>query len=154
MVVFRWRFFHPMTRIEFRTNIADKISYTCRWVRKALAQGPDISIVILAEDSRQLTALDQALWTFSDIDFLPHAVLGAPLASRSRVVLTDDGEADLPESQILVNLSRTVPASYARFDRLLELVSTDAVDVDAGRKRYVHYRDRGYALHHENVNQK
>ncbi len=147
-------FFHPMTRIEFRTNIADKIGYTCRWVRKALAQGPDISIVILAEDSRQLTALDQALWTFSDIDFLPHAVLGAPLASRSRVVLTDNGEADLPESQILVNLSRTVPASYARFDRLLELVSTDAVDVDAGRKRYVHYRDRGYALHHENVNQK
>ena len=154
MAVFRWRFFHPMTRIEFRTNIADKISYTCRWVRKALAQGPDISIVILAEDSRQLTVLDQALWAFSDIDFLPHAVLGAPLASRSRVVLTDDGEADLPESQILVNLSRTVPASYARFDRLLELVSTDAVDVDAGRKRYVHYRDRGYALHHENINQK
>ncbi len=110
MAVFRWRFFHPMTRIEFRTNIADKISYTCRWVRKALAQGPDISIVILAEDSRQLTVLDQALWTFSDIDFLPHAVLGAPLASRSRVVRTDDGGAALPESQLLGNLSRPVPA--------------------------------------------
>ena len=141
-----------MTRIEFRTNIADKISYTCRWVRKALAQVPDIRIVILAEDHLQLTALDRVLWTFSDIDFLPHAVLGAPLSSRSKVILTDNGEADLPDSQILVNLSKAVPASYARFDRLLELVSTDVEDVDAGRKRYVHYRDRGYALHHENVN--
>jgi len=140
-----------MTRIEFRTNIADKINYTCRWVRKALSQAPDVSIVILAEDSRQLTALDRALWTFSDIDFLPHAVLGASLASRSRVVLTDNGEMDLPESHILVNLSKMVPVSYSRFDRLLELVSTDAIDVEAGRKRYVHYRDRGYVLHHENV---
>ncbi len=114
-------------------------------------QVPDIRIVILAEDNKQLAVLDRMLWTFSDIDFLPHAVLGSPLATQSRVILTDNEEVDLPESQILVNLSRTVPASYARFDRLLELVSTDASDMDAGRKRYVYYRDRGYALYHEKM---
>ncbi len=140
-----------MTRIEFRTNIPDKVNYVCRWVRKALMQVPDVKIVILAEDKTQLTALDQALWTFSDTDFLPHAVLGDPLLSRSQVILTADREADLPESQILVNLSKEIPVSYARFDRLLELVSTDVIDTEAGRKRYTYYRDRGYALQHKSV---
>ena len=142
-----------MTRIEFRTNIADKISYTCRWVRKALTQVPDIRIVLVAEDAAQLKVLDEALWTFSDVDFLPHAVLGDPSASQSPVVLTDDSQAALSGGQVLVNLSRSVPVSYARFDRLLELVSIDADDTAAGRQRYVHYRDRGYDLSHENVKQ-
>ena len=142
-----------MTRIEFRTNIADKINYTCRWVRKALSRVPDIRIVLLAENELQLKALDQALWNFSDVNFLPHAVLGDPLASRTTVLLTDKGDADLPEGEVLVNLSKMVPTSYAQFERLLELVSTDAEDTAAGRKRYVHYRDRGYDLSHENVKQ-
>lgn len=138
-----------MTNIEFRTHIADKIHYTCRWVRKALASSPDCRIVIFATDRNLLNRLDDTLWTFSDSDFLPHAVIGDRHAARCPVILTSSDTCELPHSQILVNLSPDIPAFYAQFERLLELVSTDPSDTEAGRQRYVHYRERGYTLHHE-----
>ena len=142
-----------MTKIEFRTHIADKIGYTCRWVRKAFANAPDCKIVLLATDRNLLARLDDALWTFSDSDFLPHAMIGDRLASRSPVILTPDDQREMPHHQILVNLSPAIPACYARFDRLIELVSTETSDTEAGRQRYVHYRERGYAIHHEMAKQ-
>ena len=138
-----------MTNIEFRTHIADKIHYTCRWVRKALANSSDCRVVIYATDRNLLNWLDDTLWTFSDSDFLPHAVLGDRHAARCPVILTSSDTDELPHSQILLNLSPDIPAFYAQFERLLELVSTDPADTEAGRQRYVHYRERGYTLHHE-----
>ena len=96
-----------------------------------------------------LNRLDDTLWTFSDSDFLPHAVLGDRHAARCPVILTSSDTDELPHSQILLNLSPDIPAFYAQFERLLELVSTDPADTEAGRQRYVHYRERGYTLHHE-----
>ena len=75
-----------MTRIDFHTNIPDKIGYTCRLVRKA--RGADQKVVVYA-DRAQLSALDQALWTFSEQDFLPHVMAGDELASLTPVILTD-----------------------------------------------------------------
>ena len=138
-----------MTNIEFRTHITDKIHYTCRWVRKALANAPDCRIVIFATDRNLLNRLDDTLWTFSDSDFLPHALIGDKHAARCPVILTSSDSGELPHNQILVNLSPDIPAFYAQFERLLELVSTDHADTEAGRQRYAHYRERGYTLHHE-----
>lgn len=138
-----------MTRIEFRTDIADKISYTCRWVRKALSLSPAPKIVLFAGDRTQLARMDEALWTFSDQDFLPHAMADDPKASRTPVILTDNDTIQLPHHQILVNLSEGIPSCFARFERLIELVSTEPADTAAGRERYAHYRQRGYTLHHE-----
>ena len=138
-----------MTNIEFRTHIADKIHYTCRWVRKALANSSDCRVVIYATDRNLLNRLDDTLWTFSDSDFLPHAVIGDKHAARCPVILTSSDTGELPHNRILVNLSPDIPAFYAQFERLLELVSTDPADTEAGRQRYVHYRERGYTLHHE-----
>ncbi|NLC24352.1 MAG: DNA polymerase III subunit chi [Oxalobacter sp.] len=138
-----------MTKIEFRTDIADKISYTCRWVRKALSVSSTPGIVLFVRDRTQLARLDEALWTFSDQDFLPHALANDPRAFRAPVILTDNDTIELPHHQVLVNLSDTIPSCFARFERLLELVSTDEADTAAGRERYAHYRQRGYILHHE-----
>ena len=121
-----------MTNIEFRTHIADKIHYTCRWVRKALANSSDCRVVIYATDRNLLNRLDDTLWTFSDSDFLPHAVLGDRHAARCPVILTSSDTDELPHSQILLNLSPDIPAFYAQFERLLELVSTDPADTEAG----------------------
>jgi len=138
-----------MTKIDFRTNIADKIAYTCRWVRKAFSVSPTPKIVLFCRDRTQLIQLDEALWTFSELDFLPHAVINDPKASRTPVILTDSDDIKLPDYQILVNLSDSIPSNFAQFERLLELISTDQADIQAGRQRYTHYRQRGYTLHHE-----
>lgn len=134
-----------MTRIDFHTNIPDKIGYACRLVRKA--RGADQKIVIYGA-APQLAALDQALWTFSEQDFLPHVMAGDELAADTPVILTADADAPLPHHQMLVNLTAETPAHFARFERMFEIVSTTDDDVQAGRERYREYQQRGYPLTH------
>ncbi len=134
-----------MTRIDFHTNIPDKIGYTCRLVRKA--RGADQKVVVYG-DSAQLAALDQALWTFSEQDFLPHVMAGDELAAQTPVILTSDADAPLPHHQVLVNLAAATPAHFARFERMFEIVSTGDEEVQSGRERYRQYQQRGYPLTH------
>ena len=136
-----------MTRIDFHSNIPDKIGYACRLVRKARAA--DARVVVLAE-SAQLAALDAALWTFSELDFIPHVIADDVLAAQTPVLLADDNSesAVLPHHQILINLTPRTPTQFARFERLFEIVSTHADDVERGRERYRFYQQRGYPLTH------
>lgn len=135
-----------MTRIDFHSNIPDKLTYACRLVRKARAA--NCKIVMLAEDRDQLAALDEALWTFSDLDFLPHVTAGSPLAGQTPVILSDTDAAELPHHEILINLSSGTPAHFARFERMFEIISSDEADRLAGRERYRFYKERGYPLTH------
>jgi DNA polymerase-3 subunit chi len=135
-----------MTRVDFHSKVPDKLLYACRLVRKARAA--DMRVVVFAQDRTQLDALDEALWTFSEQDFLPHVVAGDELAAQTPVILTDDPQAELPHHQILINLSGETPAHFARFERLFEVISMDEDDLAAGRERYRQYQQRGYPLTH------
>jgi DNA polymerase-3 subunit chi len=136
-----------MTRIDFHSNIPDKIAYACRLVRKARASA-DCRIVLFVADRSNLTALDQALWTFSELDFLPHVLAGDENADVTPIILTDDGNVQLPHHEVLVNLSAETPANFASFERMFEIISTDEADKAAGRERYRDYQQRGYPLTH------
>lgn len=136
-----------MTRVDFHSNIGDKVGYVCRLVRKARAA--DACVVILAEPP-QLAALDAALWTFSELDFIPHVMADDVLAPQTPVLLKATG-ADapaLPHHQILINLTDRTPPEFARFERLFEIVSVKPEDIDSGRERYRFYQQRGYPLTH------
>ncbi|MGH8807546.1 MAG: DNA polymerase III subunit chi [Noviherbaspirillum sp.] len=135
-----------MTRIDFHSNVPDRLNYTCRLVRKARAA--NCRIVLLVRDRAELMALDQALWTFSELDFLPHVLAGDPLAASTPVILTDRDDVELPHYQILINLSTSTPAHFARFERMFEIISSDAADTADGRDRYRFYKERGYPLTH------
>ncbi|MBC7575541.1 MAG: DNA polymerase III subunit chi [Herminiimonas sp.] len=135
-----------MTRIDFHSNVADRIDYVCRLTRKARAA--DCQIVLLAQDKDQRDVLDDALWRFSELDFLPHVHAEHPLAPRTPIVLTDTDAAELPHHQVLINLSGATPAHFARFERMFEIISTNEADKAAGRERYAFYKQRGYALTH------
>jgi DNA polymerase-3 subunit chi len=131
-----------VTRIDFHTNVGDPLLYACRLARKAYQAGQPL--VVLADPGR-LRAFDERLWTFSPLDFLPHCMADSALAARTPIVLATD-LARVPHHQILLNLAPAVPAQFARFERLLEIVGTTDEELGAGRERYRFYRDRGYAL--------
>jgi DNA polymerase III subunit chi len=135
-----------MTRIDFHTNVPDKVAYACRLVRKAYAARN--KIVLLAEDGAQLAALDAALWSFSATDFLPHVLAGAALAPQSPIILSASDQEALPHYDVLVNLSQSLPAHAARFQRVFEIVASDPADASAGRKRYVSYKQQAYQPTH------
>ncbi|RJG04621.1 DNA polymerase III subunit chi [Noviherbaspirillum sedimenti] len=134
-----------MTRIDFHSNVPDKFQYACRLVRKARAAN---SKIVLMANRQDLAAVDAALWTFSEADFLPHVQASDALAAQTPVILTDDDAVELPHHQILINLSGTLPAHFARFERLIEIVGADDADAVAGRTRYSYYRKQGYQLNH------
>jgi DNA polymerase-3 subunit chi len=135
-----------MTRIDFHTNVPDKVAYACRLVRKAyLAHN---RIVLLAEDAAQMAELDRALWCFSASDFLPHALADHQLAADSAIVLTEDDAAPLPHHDILINLSQHQPRNPAQFQRVFEIVSQEQQDAAAGRQRYVAYKQQQYQPTH------
>jgi DNA polymerase-3 subunit chi len=131
-----------MTRIDFHSNVGDSLLYACRLARKAYLAGQPT--VVLAEPPR-LRALDEQLWTFSPLDFVPHCYADSPLAGQTPIVLTASADR-VPHYQVLLNLGAEVPAQFARFERLLEVVGNAQDELSAGRERYRFYRDRGYAL--------
>jgi len=144
-----------MTRIDFHTNIADKLSYACRLARKA--HGARGKLVLLAQDAQQAAALNTALWTVSDTDFLPHVMAGDALAAHTPIIVAHAGlfataeqaaNPGLPHFDMLVNLTRDTPALVDRFARVFEIISTDEDDAAAGRKRYLAYKQQAYPLTH------
>ncbi|TFW29147.1 DNA polymerase III subunit chi [Massilia arenosa] len=135
-----------MTRIDFHTNIPDKLAYACRLTRKAYsAQG---KVVLLADSAEQAAQLNTALWTFSDVDFLPHVLADDPLAAQTPIIVTADDAGELPHYDMLVNLTRRTPANVDRFQRVFEIISTDEEDAAEGRKRYAAYKRASYPLTH------
>jgi DNA polymerase-3 subunit chi len=135
-----------MTRIDFHTNIPDKLGYACRLARKAYAARG--KVVVLAETSAQAEQLNEALWTLSGTDFIPHVMAGDPLAPETPVIVTVDENTELPHRDMLVNLTRRTPDGFDRFARVFEIISTDEEDAAAGRARYAAYRKQEYPLTH------
>jgi len=135
-----------MTRVDFHTNISDKVSYACRLTRKAY--GARGKLVLLAQDAAQAAALDEGLWTVGDTDFLPHAMAGDALAAQSPIIVTDSLDGEFPHYDMLVNLTRTRPEGFDRFQRVFEIVSIDEEDAAAGRKRYSAYKQQSVPLTH------
>ncbi|MES2299990.1 MAG: DNA polymerase III subunit chi [Pseudomonadota bacterium] len=139
-----------MTRIDFHTNVPDKLAYACRLARKAY--GARASLIMLAEDAAQARALDAALWTFSERDFLPHVMAHDPLAERTPIIVCseepDPQASHLAHCTLLVNLSTRAPRDPGRYERVVEIVSSDAADAACGRQRYSAYKQQCFPLTH------
>ena len=133
-----------MTRVDFHFNAPDTLGYACRLVRKAYRAGQ--RVVVFADDPARLASFDQALWSFSQLDFIPHVLAGDRLAARTPVVLAS-ADTELPHHEVLVNLgARLPPPFFARFERLIEVVGAADDDRGPARTRFRFYKDRGYPV--------
>ena len=137
----------PM-QVAFHFNVADKASYLCRLLRKAVHAG---SRVIVTGAPGQLEDLDRRLWTFAPQEFVAHCGSDAlpGMLQVTPVVLAgsldDPALQDLPR-QVLLNLGAEVPDGFERFERLIEVVSQDDEDRLAARQRWRRYAEGGFAM--------
>lgn len=133
-----------MTEVAFHFNAPDKVAYACRLLRKAVSSGAQ---VVVTAGPQVLRQLDQALWTFSPTDFVPHCQQDADArqVANSPVILSESSQAT-PHQQILLNLGEGVPEGFERFERLIEVVGMSDADRQLARSRWKHYADRGYAI--------
>ena len=135
-----------MTEIEFHFNVPDKLQYACRLVRKAYRGG--FKAVVTAELD-VLSELDQLLWRFSPTEFVPHCLTHGHANEhtlKASPVLLAERLDDCPSGSILINMGRTTPPNFERFERFIEVVANQENDRILGRTRWSHYKERGYAL--------
>lgn len=133
-----------MKEVEFHYNVADKIGYSCRLLKKILAA--ELHVLVVAEPTT-LQALDAALWALGPSEFVPHCHVDSPEATRqaSPIWLSPA----LPRGarhDVMLNLGADVPEGFDRAQRYLEVVSTEAQDAQAGRARWRHYQAQGIPI--------
>ncbi len=112
----------------------------CRLTHKAFAQGH--RVYLLTPDEEAARRLDALLWTFNQGSFVPHAIHPAPNDAPVSVLIgTDEPPAD--HNDVLIQLAVEPPASFERFQRVLEVVGPNESDKQHGRTRFRFYRERG-----------
>ncbi|HET7794065.1 MAG TPA: DNA polymerase III subunit chi [Rhizobacter sp.] len=143
-----------MTEVSFHFNVPDRMSYACRLLRKAVRRG---ARVVVAAPNQILGALDRQLWVFEPLDFVPHvhAKPGQPLAPRLQAtpVWLTERVTEAPHHEVLLNMGDELVEGFETFERVIELVSADGPDRQAGRARWKHYSDRGYVIARHDVAQ-
>lgn len=140
-----------MAEVSFYTNVADRLPYVCRLLRKAQLSGARVGVL---GPAAMLERLDTALWTFEATEFVPHVRVAdvplKPALQRTPVVLAERVEL-IPHRHMLLNLGTDLPPEFDAFERVLEVVSRDEQQVQAGRMRFKRYRELGCQVSHHVV---
>jgi DNA polymerase-3 subunit chi len=147
-----------MARIDFHSNVSDKLEYACRLTRKiwsATPEGEPVRNIVMVGEKADLQKLNELLWSFSSVDFLPHCFIDDEAAAETPIILTDDFASaalnNIPHADVMIHLGMRmpadVPALVARFPRIVEVVTVNEAERLAGRERYKAYRELGHELH-------
>ena len=132
-----------MTEITFYTFADSPLDVARRVATKAYGQGKQV--MIYAPDPAVADAIDRLLWTTPALGFLPHCRDSDALAGETPVLIGANAEA-LRQADVMINLHTEQPPTFARFERLVEIVGQDDAGREQGRARYRFYQTRGYAL--------
>lgn len=136
-----------MTRVDFYVlrpgSRTARERVVCTLVAKAVRAGH--RVFVRANSTEQVRALDEQLWTFSDVSFVPHEVQGGPFEQVAPALIGMD-EPNAEHNDILMNLSHPVPGCFSRFERVIETVGLEEGLKAEARERYRFYQTRGYVL--------
>jgi len=140
-----------VTEVLFYTFAGDPLDVARRIATKACGQGKHV--MIYTPDAGVADAIDRLLWTTPALGFIPHCRDGDALAGETPVLIGTDTDA-LRSADVMINLHAGQPPSFARFERLVEIVGLDEAGVEQGRERYRFYKSRGYPLETHDLRQR
>ena len=132
-----------MTEVLFYTNASDKLRTTCQLSCKAIELNR--RIMVLTPQAQVTEQLSKMLWSTPSTGFTPHCRATDRLAEVTPVIVDHSAEPVVHED-VLINLREEMPSFFSRFQRLVEIVTSDPDDRARARERYRYYRDRGYEI--------
>ena len=123
-----------MTDVVFHYGVADKSDYAIRLLRKAVRSGFRVRVALAPTE---LASFSARLWAMAPTGFVAHCDEHAPasLKRRSPVLLGTSGAIDEPEVAVLLNLTDDMPEDPQRYQKILEVITTDPTDRQLGRTR-------------------
>lgn len=139
-----------MNRVDFYIlpENSNQNRFACNLINKVWQNGNHIYIhTINMEDA---VMLDNLLWTFKDISFIPHSLVEKTNGEEMPVLI--GWTTELPDDcQVLVNLSENIPDFAKKFERIVEIVAGSEEQRKKARGRYRDYRDQGYELYDHKI---
>ncbi len=144
-----------MTRVDFYllkdSSASTRLELACKLAEKASARSQQV--FVYSTERHVLQELDERLWDFRPASFVAHQLLPenhiSSLADNDPVLLSSSEPGN--KCQLLINLDKTVPPFFSRFERTLEIVNKEPDIEESGRVRYRFYQERGYPLTHHNL---
>lgn len=135
------------TQVDFyileNETAATYLKFACRIIEKAYQEKH--SVWVICQDQNQQNTLNDLLWTFKDISFIPHQIR-AEAALDTPIVLTylnDSAQRTFTIKDICLNLSLEAIETFQSYTRLIEIVPNDEKLKHLGRTRFAYYRDQG-----------
>ena len=122
----------------------------CRLAEKAYDQG--LRVAVRTSSPAETAEVDEMMWTFSDRSFVPHGVLPVdPEFAAATPVLVASGTLPDSHRDVLINLGTDLPADFASFTRVCEIVGGDETARRAARERWRGYKSAGVAPESHNL---
>ncbi|MFC3339511.1 DNA polymerase III subunit chi [Paracandidimonas soli] len=130
------------TRIDFAFGAPNRLRTACQVVHRHYLAGR--SLLVYGCNAETLQAFDRLLWSFEPTAFIPHAFAPEAETGQACVVLCSSpplAEAERLFSDLpwLINLDLACPPGFERFERILEIVSSQPEDRNAARERWRQY---------------
>jgi DNA polymerase-3 subunit chi len=139
-------------RVDFyvigSSDVRARLEFACRLAEKAWLRNHRVFVRVVTDDEAR--AFDELLWTFHDRSFVPHEVAVAGNTATTPVIIG----TELPDADadgVLLNLGADVPAGFAGFGRIAEIIDGDTERRRQGRERFRYYRDQGIAPETHNL---
>lgn len=127
-----------------------RLTTVCRLVEKACEQG--LRVAVRTSAPAETVEIDELMWTFSDRSFVPHGVWPAdPDFAAGTPVLISSGALPDSHRDVLVNLGADMPADFATFTRICEVVAADDDAKRRARQRWRGYKEAGLAPENHNL---
>jgi len=109
------------------------------------------SVYLHVEDPQHAERIDHLLWSFRADAFIPHEITPQEEKPADSPVLIGYAPNTSHQADVLINLSEEIPAFYARFSRLAEIVPSNEDKRALLRKHYRFYKDQNCDLKTHNI---
>ncbi|MDQ7090044.1 MAG: DNA polymerase III subunit chi [Methylococcales bacterium] len=137
-----------MPRLSFYILSSDeerqRSFFCCKLIEKAYREG--YLCYLLTDSDNQSRMLDNLLWTFRPMSFIPHALYSGQLPTSDDSVLI--GSLPPPDKwkKVVINFSAQPLPQLDGVERLLEIVDNHPQRKQVARNRYRYYRQQGLSI--------
>lgn len=123
-----------MQQIDFYILTSDNpLPFTCRLLEKAYKQNHQVDVCMSSPTDAQ--KLNDLLWSFSDISFVPHHLISDNENQSSPIVISHNSNLTA-HKDIYVTLTNEIPATMDKFQRIIFVVPNDETQKQLARQHY------------------
>jgi DNA polymerase-3 subunit chi len=118
--------------------------FACSMAQRARQQGQAVHIHVASRD--EALQLNDLLWTFNDISFVPHCLADDTRDGSSSVVIGWSGMQPRT-GDLLINLDSGIPGFASEFSRVVEPVPARPSERGQSREHWRRYKEMGCELY-------